>query len=33
MSNWSFGKVKQYLAYKLAQHGIRLKEVEEAYTR
>jgi putative transposase len=32
LSNWSFGKVKQYLAYKLAQHGIRLKEVEETYT-
>ncbi|HZG59855.1 MAG TPA: IS200/IS605 family accessory protein TnpB-related protein [Anoxybacillus sp.] len=33
LSNWSFGKVKQYLAYKLAQQGIRLKEVEETYTR
>jgi len=33
LSNWSFGKVKQYLAYKLAKHGIRLKEVEETYTR
>jgi putative transposase len=32
LSNWSFGKVKQYLAYKLAKHGIHLKEVEESYT-
>jgi putative transposase len=32
LSNWSFGKVKQYLVYKLAQHGIRLQEIEESYT-
>ena len=32
LSNWSFGKVKQYLAYKLAQQGIRLKEIDESYT-
>jgi putative transposase len=32
LSNWSFGKVKRYLAYKLAQHGIRLHEIEESYT-
>jgi putative transposase len=32
LSNWSFGKTKNYLAYKLAQHGIRLKEMDESYT-
>jgi putative transposase len=32
LSNWSFGKVKQYLTYKLAQHGIRMHEIEESYT-
>jgi putative transposase len=32
LSNWSFGKTKNYLAYKLAQHGIRLKEIDESYT-
>jgi putative transposase len=32
LSNWSFGKVKQYLVYKLSQNGIRLHEVEESYT-
>ena len=32
LSNWSFGKVKKHLAYKLAQHGIRLHEIEESYT-
>jgi putative transposase len=32
LSNWSFGKTKNYLAYKLAQHGIRLNEVDESYT-
>ncbi|WP_225995664.1 RNA-guided endonuclease InsQ/TnpB family protein [Geobacillus subterraneus] len=32
LSNWSFGKVKQYLADKLAQQGIRLKEIDESYT-
>ncbi|MGG6437737.1 hypothetical protein ABET52_16600 [Saccharococcus caldoxylosilyticus] len=24
--------MKQYLNYKLAQHGIRLHEIEESYT-
>jgi putative transposase len=32
LSNWSFGKVKKYLQYKLARKGIKLQEVEEAYT-
>lgn len=32
LSNWSFGKVKQYLAYKLEQQGIRLHHVDEVYT-
>ncbi len=32
LSNWSFGKVKQYLAYKLEQQGIRLHLVDESYT-
>ncbi|WP_017436665.1 RNA-guided endonuclease InsQ/TnpB family protein [Saccharococcus caldoxylosilyticus] len=32
LSNWSFGKVKKYLAYKLAPHGIRLHEIEESFT-
>jgi putative transposase len=32
LSNWSFRKVKKYLAYKLEQHGIRLHEIEESYT-
>ncbi|CAM4142434.1 transposase [Paenibacillus alkaliterrae] len=32
LSNWSFGKVEQYLTYKLEQHGIKLHLVEESYT-
>jgi putative transposase len=32
LSNWSFGKVRAYLAYKLEKQGIRLQEVEESYT-
>ncbi|GLH64303.1 transposase [Parageobacillus sp. G301] len=32
LSNWSFGKVKKYLTYKLIQHGIRLHGIEESYT-
>lgn len=32
LSNWSFGKVKQYLTYKLEQNGIRLHLVDESYT-
>jgi putative transposase len=32
LSNWSFGKVKKYLKYKLEGKGIQLHEVDEAYT-
>jgi putative transposase len=32
LSNWSFGKVKKYLQYKLAMRGIQLHEVDESYT-
>jgi putative transposase len=32
LSNWSFGKVRAYLAYKLEMQGIRLHEVAESYT-
>ncbi|MFC4076475.1 RNA-guided endonuclease InsQ/TnpB family protein [Salinithrix halophila] len=32
LSNWSFGKVKQYLQDKLAMMGIRLHEADESYT-
>jgi putative transposase len=32
LSNWSFGKVKKYLQYKLAMRGIQLQEVDESYT-
>jgi putative transposase len=32
LSNWSFGRVKKYLEYKLAQAGKKLHEVDEAYT-
>ncbi len=32
LSNWSFGKVKDYLKYKLAQDGIKMHEVDESYT-
>lgn len=32
LSNWSFGKVKKYLNYKLVQKGIKLHEIKEAYT-
>ncbi|WP_233532471.1 IS200/IS605 family accessory protein TnpB-related protein, partial [Paenibacillus alkalitolerans] len=32
LSNWSFGKVRKYLAYKLKQHGIRLHLADESYT-
>jgi putative transposase len=32
LSNWSFGKTRNDLAYQLAQHGIRLNEVDESYT-
>ncbi|BAU28430.1 putative transposase [Aneurinibacillus soli] len=32
LSNWSFGQVKEYLKYKVAQEGINMHEVNEAYT-
>jgi putative transposase len=32
VSNWSFGKIKAYLTYKLERLGIQLHLVEEAYT-
>jgi putative transposase len=32
LSNWSFGKVKQYLTYKLKQQGIQLHRIDESYT-
>jgi putative transposase len=32
LSNWPFGKVKQYLTYKLEQQGIKLHIVDESYT-
>jgi putative transposase len=32
LSNWSFGKVKQYLTYKLEQLGIQIHHVDESYT-
>lgn len=32
LSNWSFGKTKQYLKYKLEAEGIALHEVDERYT-
>ncbi|WP_245596710.1 RNA-guided endonuclease TnpB family protein [Shimazuella kribbensis] len=32
LSNWSFGKMKKYLQYKLVMMGMRLHSVNEAYT-
>jgi putative transposase len=32
LSNWSFGKVKKYLTYKLKQQGIKLHLIDESYT-
>ena len=32
LSNWSFGKLKQFLNYKLEAEGIRLLEIDESYT-
>ncbi|WP_170105485.1 RNA-guided endonuclease TnpB family protein [Desmospora activa] len=32
LSNWSFGKAKKYLKYKLAIQGIKLRKVDESYT-
>jgi len=32
LSNWNFGKVKNYLKYKLANAGIEFEEISEAYS-
>ena len=32
LSNWSFGKIEQYLEYKLAVYCINIKKQEESYT-
>ncbi|MCT8977450.1 transposase [Clostridium sp. CX1] len=32
LSNWSFGKLGKYLAYKLEVRGISIKEISEEYT-
>ena len=32
LSNWSFGKLKQFLSYKLEAEGISLTEIDESYT-
>ncbi|MCU6710963.1 transposase [Paenibacillus sp. J5C_2022] len=32
LSNWSMGKVKQYVKYKLERQGIKLHAVDESYT-
>ena len=32
LSNWSFGKLKQFLSYKLEAEGIGLAEIDESYT-
>jgi putative transposase len=32
LSNWSFGKMKQYLTYKLKQQGMKLHLIDESYT-
>ncbi|HHT7008877.1 TPA: RNA-guided endonuclease InsQ/TnpB family protein [Bacillus cereus] len=32
LSNWSFGKLKQYLQYKVEQQGMNCVFVEESYT-
>lgn len=32
LSSWSFGKLNQYLSYKLKAKGIELKKVDESYT-
>ncbi len=32
LSNWNFGKVKDYLRYKLQNKGITFEEINEAYT-
>lgn len=32
LSNWSFGKLRKQLAYKLEAHGIRMHAIDERYT-
>ncbi len=32
LSNWNFGKIKEYLEYKLQNQGISLEVINEAYT-
>ena len=32
LSQWSFGKTREYLAYKLKAEGIQLKRVDESYS-
>jgi putative transposase len=32
LSNWSFGKIRKQLEYKLEEHGTSLKTIEESYT-
>ncbi|MFM9282046.1 RNA-guided endonuclease InsQ/TnpB family protein [Paenibacillus jiagnxiensis] len=32
LSNWSFGKIRKQLEYKLEEHGTSVKTIEESYT-
>jgi len=32
LSNWSFGKMRKQLAYKLEEHGTQVKSIDESYT-
>ena len=32
LSNWNFGKLKNYLKYKLANKNVTLSEIDESYT-
>jgi len=32
LSNWSFGKIRKQLAYKLEEHGTSVKSIDESYT-
>lgn len=32
LSNWSFGKIRKQLAYKLKVHGIQMHAIDESYT-
>ncbi|MFB5761856.1 RNA-guided endonuclease InsQ/TnpB family protein [Paenibacillus medicaginis] len=32
LSNWSFGKIRKQLEYKLEAHGTSVKQVDESYT-